>query len=98
MVRLPPILRGRTTMPRRRPRTAGPLGAALLVTVLFGCSSQAYRVPDPPPGLAPSVTGSTALLTEMFSEFVTAFGSQVPYGSDLIILVSTAQVAVADIR
>ena len=85
-------------MPRRHPRTAGPLGAALLVMVLVGCSSQAYRVPDPPPEPAPSVTGPTAQLTEMLSEIATAFGTQEPHGNDLIDPGSTVQVAVADLR
>src|SRR5699024_8090975 len=82
MVRLPPSLRGRTAMPSRRHGTAGPLGAALLVMVLVGCTSKAYRVPVPPPEPAPSVTGPTAQLTEMLSEIATAFGTQEPHGTD----------------
>lgn len=85
-------------MPRRWLRLGVPLGAALLVLGLAGCSTQSYREPEPAPEPAPSVSGASAELTELLSEIATAFGTQDTSGNELIDPDSSVQVAVADLR
>lgn len=85
-------------MPRRRLVLGATLSAVLLAVGLAGCSTEAYREPEPPPEPLPSVSSARAEVTELLTEIATAFGTRDSDGNELIDPDSTVQVAVADLR